>query len=130
MWKSFRYAWAIVRTLIMIAIALGCFSVADNRVSTIIVALLILIYLQGLGNGTIFMRSMFQQIADIMQELRTVRRLLKDASVDIDNECMNDQIMAKLKEQPLQEFVSMVGASVIYLIVLWNLMKTVFASHV
>jgi hypothetical protein len=132
--KTIKYTWIVLRALITLAVALECFLIADNKVYTVLVSLLILIYLQNAGAASIFGRVMYSDLAIVSKHLRQIRKKLDIRDWEPNGEedepeeelSTSEQIMLKLKEQAVQEFVFLVQTAIMHIMVLFFLIKTVF----
>ena len=132
MWRAIKYTWAVLRALITLAITLECLLIADSKVFTVLVALLILIYLQNVGAANILGRVMYSDVAQMSRHLREIRAKL-DIRDTADNEedheetvSASERIVAQLREYAVQEFVFLIQTSIMYALVVFFLLKTVF----
>lgn len=144
MWKALKYAWIILKALITLAVALGCLLIADSKVFTVLVCLLILIYVQNVGTASMFGRVMYNDLAKISKQVRQIRAMLgirEDSQLvneedqydgkgeeedEAEDLSVSEQIVAELKKQAVQEFVFLIQNATIHLVVLFFLIKTVF----
>jgi hypothetical protein len=126
--KVIKYTWAVLKALITLAIALECLLIADSTVFEVLVALLILIYLQNMA-GESFAKVMYQDLARMSKHLRQIRARLDVPHEEEEEELSaSEQIMVKLEENAFQEFILLIQLSIMYMMVLFFLVKTVLKT--
>lgn len=122
--EALRRTWVVIRALITLSVAMECLLIADTKVHRIVVALLILIYVQSIGWASMFGRVMFQDLARLGLWIRQVKEhsVLQVQGVE-DGLLLSERIAMRLKERAFDEIVFWIQAILIYGMVLFFLLR-------
>ena len=123
-WKVFQYFWTILKALIAIVVAVGCFSAAEGKFQTVVVCLLVAIYAQVVTSYMLWSRLKTIEAVSVSEEFVRVRRLLKDQDTENETSSAAEGVKS-LKGSQGHFYINWLAYGVIYLIVLWKLFVVV-----
>ena len=123
LWKWWRIVWAVLRNLIYISVILTGFNYASSHFETLVFCLLVLIFQAVNWTHT-------TQVRFAVEAEFRARRLLLDM---LENRGNHERVSEDLtngietyQKQTSLYYINSVGASLIYLIVVWKVISTVF----
>jgi hypothetical protein len=124
-----KYAWAVLRNLIVLGIAIAIFLKADSDYEKIVFSLLVMIYLGiesfRLGVGIASATAFFF----VSKELLDIKKLLKETDISdtaLTSAFSEEKITKEEKEMNkawIKFYIETGFISIIFFIALWNLLK-------
>jgi hypothetical protein len=121
--KVLGYIWSVIRALIFIGIAIGCLEVAENRFEKIVVALLVLLYIELTSQFMTWGRAIAELTVIVQNNVVEIRKLLNDARV-FDYIPEDNDIAKSLANSNYKVVIQMVANAVVYLLILYMLFRT------
>jgi hypothetical protein len=123
-WRVWKIVWAVLRNLFVIAITFQLFNFATTDFERVLLCLIVLIYESVNWAHTTQIRVTVEE-SFVMRRL--VLNLLKRAGEDTEDA---EEVMTELAENYQRHnvvyYINMGGGAMIYLIVVWKLLTTIF----
>jgi hypothetical protein len=119
------HLWRVIVNLVVIAVVLAMFSVAESPFETIVVSGLVLIHQSVAWSTTMLTRNSIEQVIHIARLLLRVLRRLDDSEADEGEKGLKEAVEG-YEALNVAFYINGTGTAIVWVIAIWQLLVATF----